>query len=743
MKTPAASPSLPFVPRALAPDPGLANLRVATRAAAVYPLVLGFGLVVLRNPQMTLFAAFGFFSLTVLANFGGRALDRATASLVTAVVGAAMVALGTLASADYRTAALTTLVVAFAIEFSGVFGGYVAGARTPLLLALVLAASVPAPGAGISDRLIGWFIGGGAATAASLLLWPHFERDTLRAAAAEALRALARLIAAIRGDATPKDPRDTASTAVRELRRVYSETAYRPGGPTRRDRALTQLVTELGRAEYFADAAAAEPKTGNAGLPEGDRLAAAVVAAFDASAGVLQGGPAPDLRSLEEARVAHRRALDVWAGAQLRSGAGTDAVLDGLDSDHRLRMLSYLALAIGANATIAAGRRFDWQGVRIPYATPIRGGAGAALRRIGRTLRTHLAWTSPLLHDSIRAAFGLALAVLVARVLGLDRAFWVVLGTLSVLRSSALATGRTAVQALAGTVLGFMVGGLFTLWFAHDAAVLWVALPVAVFLAAYAPSAVSFVAGQASFTVLMLVLFNLLTPTGWRVGLVRIEDLVIGSVIGVAAGTLLWPSGVRADFAHALSNLYRLVAIHLSEAIDLALGRDSGAAFNVTRGQALQARERTAESFDQLLREHSSQLPSEVAGFMVAAADHALLLAESLHVAVDMGYVADQGLEDVRRMGGQKAALVASWFMLAERIEGVRAVGTIPLRRDELRQIALDCLAAWDGEPPERGRVAIAVAWTREWIEQLDTLVHDLEEPAAQVAASASAPWWR
>jgi hypothetical protein len=52
---------------------------------------------------------------------------------------------------------------------------------------------------------------------------------------------------------------------------------------------------------------------------------------------------------------------------------------------------------------------------------------------------------------------------LLARTLGLAHAFWVVLGTLSVLRSNALGTGRTAFEALAGTVMGFVVGGIFAL----------------------------------------------------------------------------------------------------------------------------------------------------------------------------------------------------------------------------------------------------------------------------------------
>ena len=43
---------------------------------------------------------------------------------------------------------------------------------------------------------------------------------------------------------------------------------------------------------------------------------------------------------------------------------------------------------------------------------------------------------------------------------GVQHAFWVVLGTLSVLRSNALSTGQNAIRGLLGTVVGFVIGAL-------------------------------------------------------------------------------------------------------------------------------------------------------------------------------------------------------------------------------------------------------------------------------------------
>ena len=141
--------------------------------------------------------------------------------------------------------------------------------------------------------------------------------------------------------------------------------------------------------------------------------------------------------------------------------------------------------------------------------------------------------------NAARAGLGLALAVLVAKTTSVEHAFWVVLGALAVLRSNALGTRRPALQALAGALLGFGVAGAVLVTVGGDDAVLWVLLPLVVFLAAYTPGAVNFVVGQASFTVFVVVLFNILAPQGWRTGLVRVQDVAIGAGISVVVGALL------------------------------------------------------------------------------------------------------------------------------------------------------------------------------------------------------------
>ncbi len=125
-----------------------------------------------------------------------------------------------------------------------------------------------------------------------------------------------------------------------------------------------------------------------------------------------------------------------------------------------------------------------------------------------------------------------------AKLTDVQHAFWVVLGTLSVLRTSATATGTTALRALAGTIAGFVVGGALLVgigYYAHSALD---SVLLAVLVAAYTPGTAPFVVGQAAFTVTIVVLFNLLVPAGWQVGLLRVEDVAIGCAVSLVVGFL-------------------------------------------------------------------------------------------------------------------------------------------------------------------------------------------------------------
>lgn len=177
----------------------------------------------------------------------------------------------------------------------------------------------------------------------------------------------------------------------------------------------------------------------------------------------------------------------------------------------------------------------------------------AAQRLAVGTINRRSVW----FQNSVRGALGLAFAVLLAEVTDVSHGFWVVLGTMSVLRSSALNTGSTAIRAVGGAIAGFFIGAAIMFVVGTNPVALWALLPFVLFVAAFVPAAVSFTAGQAAFTVLVLVLFNIIDPVGWTVGLVRIEDVLLGSLAGLVTGLLLWPRGAAAQIRNALAESYR------------------------------------------------------------------------------------------------------------------------------------------------------------------------------------------
>ena len=155
---------------------------------------------------------------------------------------------------------------------------------------------------------------------------------------------------------------------------------------------------------------------------------------------------------------------------------------------------------------------------------------------------------------------------------GVQHGFWVVLGTLSVLRTSAASTGATAWRALAGTVVGFVDRRGAAARDRHRAG-----RAVGRCCRSRCSSPPTrreprrSSSGQAAFTVTIVVLFNLLAPAGWRVGLLRIEDVAIGCAVSLVVGVLFWPRGVASVVGDDLADAFRRGAAYLTQAVDWAL----------------------------------------------------------------------------------------------------------------------------------------------------------------------------
>jgi uncharacterized membrane protein YccC len=703
--------TLRTVVRSLAVDVAFKN---AARAAIVMPAVFAFADKVVEQPQVSLFAAFGSFAMLVLVEFEGSWRTRLAAFLALALVGATFVTLGTLCSRNAWLAAGSMAVVGFVTLFSGVISGYVAAAGTAALLLYVLPVTIVAPASAIPDRLEGWALAAGAGIFAQLLLWPPRRHAGLRHDAAVALRAVADLLDADREQLAERAR--SARTAVDALGRRMLGAQHRPTGPTAATAALAALPDELDWLLSFAEPSAERPAL-ELVCPEDREALAAAGAALRAAATTLDGGHAqPDFARLDAARAAVAVAL---ARRLAELPADAPSIPAELEPPFRIRAATFSAREATVYALQAAGSD------RVPPAT-------TALEATEQTAIEHTSVRSVWFRNSIRGAAGLALAVFVAQQTGVQHGFWVVLGTLSVLRSNALGTGWSIVSALIGTGIGIVVGSLLVIGIGTHDVVLWLVLPFAVLLAAYAPRAISFAAGQAGFTVLLFVLFNLIAPVGWRVGVVRVEDVAIGFAISLGVGVLFWPRGAAALLRKNLAAAYARAADYVVvTARQLIVGAGSQDSERAERS-ADAALGRVDEAFRQYLTERSAAAYNvEDVAALVGGATRVRRTAFAL---AELARMTD-GSARLERCGENlepELAALRSWYVALGDALVARKPVPVPHDRDvegEARLLACVRQAA-RGRDQQTVTAGLVLLWTSQHLDNLRRLEGRLAEHA-------------
>jgi uncharacterized membrane protein YccC len=340
--------------------------------------------------------------------------------------------------------------------------------------------------------------------------------------------------------------------------------------------------------------------------------------------------------------------------------------------------------------------------------------------------------------NAVRTSVGLALAVLVADLASLDHAFWVGLAALSVLRSNALATGRTAVQAIGGTCLGFVVVYVFFGTFDAGTTAEWIALPIAAFLAAFAPSAISFLIGQASFTVAIVLLFDVIEPEGWRTGVVRVEDIAIGAGVSLAVGLLLWPRGAVGMLRRVLGENLRADADYFDAAMrGIAGGSESMRQH--TCDQSVDSSRRVGDIYDDLLAVPGTLPPGhEVWAAIAASARHVQGAGDLLTAQAKLGFCIDARPDSVAVLEGESDALTARLRADADALEAAAAAPpAVPpeaVARRRATQVA--ALESWGGHDDAQVSAILGIVWAGEVLHSTDLAVRHAGDAVAQVSAS-------
>jgi uncharacterized membrane protein YccC len=698
----------------------------ALRATLVVPSIFALALEVIGNLQMATFAAFGGFATLVLASFGGNRRHKLVSHLALGVVGSVLLVIGTAVTSSTALAAVTTVPVAFCVLFAGIVGPNAASGGTAALLAYVLPAASPGTISMIPSRLAGWWLATATGTLAVLVLSPRPESDRLRSAAADSATAIsAQLAASLAGQATSADA-DESVTRKHSLETAFASTPYRPTGLASADQALADLVEALEWCTVLVTDMFREG-TDLTQVDEVDRdlLGVAAQVLLDVAASLRGADIRPTLGRLEE--------LQAASAARIAARAPGTCTEREVHVSFHARIVAAAVRTAALDAVIAAGRgdrsvvaeeRMRWSG-DAPSSSVRRG--SAAFRATARFAGGHASLRSVWFLNSLRGAVALAAAVTVADLANLQHGFWVVLGTLSVLRTNAASTGSTALRALVGTAAGFFIGAGLILAVGDNTQALWAALPVAVLVAAYSPGTAPFAVGQAAFTLTISVLYNILVPVGWRVGVLRVEDVAIGAAVSAAVGLLFWPRGASSVVANDLADGFHSGGVYLAQATAWAVGNRQSRPDAGTR--AMTAGFRLDDALRGLQAEQGTKrVPKEQVWRLVGGTRRLRLTAQSLSVLPPP--------EEAEDRAGQ--ALVEEAIRLAGWCDGVAGqLGRLPATA--ARELAGVDLGVTVPVHIETGYLL----WVRHHLDHVRHHLPDLVEPVRVVAERRGTPWWR
>jgi uncharacterized membrane protein YccC len=739
-------------------DPDGSIFHRALRVAIVLPVLFWFGLHVLHDAQFALVAAFGAFAALGMADFMGPRRSRLAAHLVLGLVGTVLVVVGTLLSHTLWPAVLVMLAVGALFQFTMVLGGQFALGNNAAILAYVVAVMVPAEPEAVGSRVAGWITALVCSALVGTFLWPRHERRDLYERVADACRALAAVARAAAGGTDAAPAIAVTEAAIARVREVQSTLGYRLIGPPGRQQALLGLIDALGQGWRFSRAMARAQRPTAADRDLAGSIATtldAVAAAAQACAGG-QRGTAPDVARLIASRHAHRAILGATAAQALAARAAGTSVVDDFARVFPFRVLSYITLAMAVDATIITGRAAQVGSDDFVVVEPTT--EEGALRHTAQLLAPHLSPRSVWFRNCARAGLALALAVLVAKASDISHAFWVVLATLSILRSNAATTGATVLSALVGTLAGFLLATL-TMWLlgAHPLWI-WLSLPVAVFLSGYAPTAISFGAGQAMFALLVVELFNLMAPEGWEVGAVRLEAVAVGAAVALVTSLIMWPKGASAALRDEVAAATRASLRFVQAAFGALVSRMETAHVEAARTAALALRRRTDEALAAYIGERGAKrVPLAVWGWLArvpivmrAAADSAVAMERSGFHGIEQG-------EAARLFNEALGSVGMSFDDLADRLEDPRhavdpAVHAAVTDLDMIagagarRAAMLAAIAAYvDARRDDPGTIehVMALVWGVGWIGYLAHVRVDSEPMLEQVASHAGTPWWR
>ncbi|MEU8519004.1 FUSC family protein [Streptomyces sp. NPDC048577] len=522
---------------------GRRSARVTLAAGAGFYLFL-YGL---GQPVAATYALFAAVALAGLSHIPGTGRQRAAVLLRLVPVAWLLVAAGTFLAVRTWSAVAGMLVIGFALAFVAVAGPRPAGAAPGLQLLYILPSFPPYAPDQTGERLIGATVGILLLILAEAFVLPEPApvpyRELTARAAAVAERCTDELTSApyVLSPSTAR----AAGNAAEALRPSRVPEAERPAGPGVRSRGLAHaglaartLLNRLVRLPALPP--------GRAPTEPGLALLRAVGRSTAGSASLLRGSPpaGPDVTpATERAALA---AAPTRAALPVALHRRAD-LLELADAASALTRAAGLAVRGRERASGLPLGRFWYAHMRAP-------------RLWWRRLVGHAGSRSVFFQNAVRISLALAAARAVAGLDTLPHGFWAMLATLSLTRTTLVATRKSTRQAVTGTLIGALfTAGVFALVGTDTTVYAVVLLPV--LLVTFTVGPVKGVGwAQALFAITVALVFAQLAPATWRLAEARVLDVVIGSVIGAVFGLLAWPRGAQEEVRRSAAVLLRSAA---------------------------------------------------------------------------------------------------------------------------------------------------------------------------------------
>ena len=568
----------------------VAGLRAAV--ATMVPLLVAQ---LLHSPAGT-WASLGGFSAAV-ADRGGAYKTRAM-TMGSLTIGAALgVIIGALVGDHTWPAVIVTFVVVGLMSMAREFGISAGGVGTSIAVAFAVSLAAPSPDANEAIARGVYLLAGGAwAMVLALVFWPIRPYRPLRRATGRCYRDLAQYADAIATVAC-RAPNERDRAAMQQERRLIRESieaaraivaVSRRGGQGEARRGERLLLLVQGADLLFGTLIALDEfleSSGDEGDAEVCRRTGEAVARFASAA----------------RRIATTIEMEPYAPPALASITTRDTIVATSSAGaHAARLLDQL----DEYTTVVAANADALESGRPPNIPPALAVLTIVEDRapVLETLRASLTLNSLAMRHALRVALVTAIAVLITRVLHLQRGYWVTITVLIILQPYAGATLIKALQRVVGTVAGALLTAAFVGVVQDARGLLVLVFVLAAVCVAYLR--VNYLI-YSIFLTPTFVLLAEMSAGDWHLAQLRAINTLIGGGLGLLGAWLLWPGSERDRFPELAAKSIREAASHLRVVATMWSTTDdeSSVALAAARREAALAVTNAEASFERLVAE--------------------------------------------------------------------------------------------------------------------------------------------